>query len=119
VACPFRTLGCDHVGQLQTSSFHKKGCSFNPSNMPDFLKQDALKNSFNKEEGTLSADSEEDHLPVLAKPSLKMRLFTAGGRQRDLLCSMFQNDDGKSEVKSSGKGDIKSKSKSRKRKSTL
>ena len=39
-------------------------------------------------------DSENaDVLPELAKPSLKMRLFKAGGEKRELLCTMFEHKD--------------------------
>ena len=38
-------------------------------------------------------DEEEDGvLPAPVIPSLKMRLFSAGGDQKELLCSMFDPD---------------------------
>ena len=35
------------------------------------------------------ADSDSETVPTPGKPSLKMRLFQAGGESRDLLCSVF------------------------------
>jgi len=34
-------------------------------------------------------ESESESVPTPGKPSLKMRLFQAGGASRDLLCSVF------------------------------
>jgi len=34
-------------------------------------------------------ESDSEAVPTPGKPSLKMRLFQAGGESRDLLCSVF------------------------------
>ena len=39
--------------------------------------------------GLSSTESDTDAVPTPGKPSLKMRLFQAGGTSRDLLCSVF------------------------------
>jgi len=57
--------------------------------MPDFLKKEALKNSVQASEESTSRNTEEGVLPEPPQPSLKMRLFAAGGKQRQLLCAMF------------------------------
>lgn len=38
VACPWRALGCDFIGQLCLLSGHKKTCVMNPSTMPPALR---------------------------------------------------------------------------------
>ncbi|XP_070580121.1 ligand of Numb protein X 2-like [Ptychodera flava] len=106
VACPYRTSGCEFIGQLERLTAHKKGCDFNPQNLPKFLlanKENEIKavshaHSENKvvcldTTSEVSSDEEEGEssLPTPAKPSLKMRLFRNGGDQRQMLCSMFSN----------------------------
>lgn len=43
--------------------------------------------------------TDSEHLPTPAKPSLKMRLFQAGGAQRELLCSAFEGKEDKQDIK--------------------
>ena len=62
--------------------------------MPEFLKKDVLKHC-SPEKDEVFEDSDEE-IPAAVKPSLKMRLFNAGGGQRNLLCQMFKDDDGTS-----------------------
>ncbi|CAH8618494.1 unnamed protein product [Schistosoma mattheei] len=38
VACPWRALGCDFIGQLSLLPGHKKTCVMNPSSMPPALR---------------------------------------------------------------------------------
>ncbi|XP_013387269.1 RING finger protein 151-like [Lingula anatina] len=98
VTCPFRKHGCDFIGHLAMLSSHLKNCDFNLSNLPEFLKTHLVDSPFAKgplKEKTntpLSEDEEADDLPTPVKPSLKMRLFRAGGGSRQLLCSMFDKD---------------------------
>ena len=40
VACPYRAKGCEYVNKLETLASHKKSCTFNPSNLPQFLKDE-------------------------------------------------------------------------------
>ncbi|XP_078319610.1 RING finger protein 151-like isoform X2 [Crassostrea virginica] len=85
VACPYRKCGCDFVGQLQMLASHKKCCTFNPENLPEFLRSP---DSFQLKDDEAGCD-EESTVPTPGKPSLKMRLFQAGDSRKELLMSMF------------------------------
>jgi len=52
VACPFRRNGCTHVGALAYASSHKRDCSFNPSNLPEFLLASERLSSADADEST-------------------------------------------------------------------
>ncbi|XP_066927877.1 uncharacterized protein [Clytia hemisphaerica] len=104
VACPFRSRGCVHVGKLELLATHRRNCTFNPINLPDFMKEDA-KNSTLNSAGNCSnmnsdSDDDDDKLPTPAKPSLKMRLF-CDENKRELLRSVFEKNSPKDSTSAS------------------
>ncbi|XP_057311630.1 RING finger protein 151-like [Hydractinia symbiolongicarpus] len=89
VGCPFRTKGCDFVDKLEKLASHRKSCTFNPLNLPAFMKENEEPKSF-----ILESNGDDDKLPTPAKPSLKMRLF-CDENKRDLLRSVFESRENK------------------------
>ena len=105
VACPFRlTHGCTHVGPLEGLAAHKRVCECNPANLPSFLATTQTVSAAAEGglavaavdgggEDILAYDSCEDNpLPSPSVPSLKLRLFQAGGKHRRALCDMFSDE---------------------------
>lgn len=94
VACPYRVHGCEYISQLSLLTSHKKQCTFNPANLPTFLKESLISKKITD---TIDSDSDdENHIPTPVKPSLKMRLFNSNSSQRDLLRGMFEGQNKKS-----------------------
>ena len=60
VACRFRKLGCMHVGQLSRLSSHVRDCTYNPDNLPDFLRTDVEKDALQTSHNT-SQTGDDDY----------------------------------------------------------
>lgn len=89
VACPFRVKGCEFIDKLERISSHRKSCSFNPDNLPEFMK-DLDSSSSSVFENNENYDCEK--LPTPAKPSLRMRLF-CDEKKREALRSLLESND--------------------------
>ena len=73
VACKFRKFGCMHVGQLSYLGSHTRSCTFNPENLPDFLRTDVERDSLQSVHNTSQTGNSSSSLHLVAG---KVKIYT-------------------------------------------